>query len=103
MNWKQIYACATPLEREEIVRLLVKQVLAHPFRAHYIGARRAFSPFRSLAWLTFGLILTTVTVTAFLMVRHIPPAQAVQLILAYDLGLMALLYFKPHKRRAVYA
>lgn len=117
MEWKNLYTTATPAEREEILIAMLQAIEARQQRlilargrlvrnrrraiiAHFIGDRRlAPRPTRSrVIQFTFIFILTTLSLTTWLIAAHIQPMYGAPLLFGYDLLLIALLLIKPTQR-----
>lgn len=117
MNWQQLYTTATPLEREQLLLLMLRTVDAHQRRlifargrlhrerrrmqlAHFIGDRR-LAPRPTTSWvirLSFIFIITTLSLTTWLVAAHIQPNYGAPLLFGYNLLLIAVLSIKPNRQ-----
>lgn len=118
MNWKQLYTTATPAEREEILILMLQTIEAREqrlilargrllrerrraARLHFVRDRRVPPVTRATRNLLRTLtmfILSTISITVFLISARIEPRYGAPLLFGYDLLLIALLLIKPTQR-----
>jgi hypothetical protein len=115
MNWQQLYTASTPAEREEILILMLQTIEAHQQRlilargrlvrnrrqkliAHFLGDRRLAPRPTHITQFIFLFILATLSVSTWLIASHIQPMYAAPLIFGYNLLLLAILTYKPHRR-----
>jgi hypothetical protein len=117
MNWKQLFALATPEERIELLALMFhtiearqnKLVIANrqlirerrgAFRgAHFLNDKRRRLTPRHVYLSTFMLILATMSIGVWISIFHLPPAYAAPLMFAHLAALGAILTIKPYKSR----
>lgn len=115
MNWKQLYASATPQEREYIMFLMLQTIEARknknivargrlikerrgPFAgAHFLNDRRKASLRRNVYRILFISILLLVSSTTFLVAYNIPNKYGAPLIFFYNIGLLLILLIKPYR------
>ena len=118
MNWQQLYTTATPAEREEILILMLQTIEARQqriilargrllrerrraARLHFVRDRRippVTRTTRNLLRTLIMFILSTISITVFLVSANIRPAYGAPLLFGYDLLLIALLLIKPTQR-----
>ena len=108
MNWKQLYACATPEERLEVlIHMLVVSTarqklhtLTVSHSAHYINNAHRASP-RGVYISTFIFILLTLSIAVWISMFILPPIYAAPLMLLHITSLTAILLVKPYRRRSL--
>ena len=118
MNWQQLYTTATPAEREEILILMLQTIEARQqriilargrllrerrraARLHFIRDRRippVTRTTRNLLRTLTMFILSTISITVFLVSANIQPMYGAPLLFGYDLLLIAMLLIKPTQR-----
>lgn len=118
MNWQQLYTTATPAEREEILIMMLRTIEARQqklilargrllrerrraARLHFIHDRRippVTRTTRNLLRTLTMFILSTISITVFMISAHIQPMYGAPLLFGYDLLLIALLLIKPTQR-----
>ena len=118
MNWQQLYTTATPAEREKILILMLQTIEARQqriilargrllrerrraARLHFVRDRRippVTRTTRNLLRTLTMFILSTISITVFLVSAHIQPMYGAPLLFGYALLLIALLLIKPTQR-----
>lgn len=123
MNWKQLYASATPQEREAMLLSMLRTIeerhakvilasgrLIHERRgpfpgAHFINDRRRLRPSltRIINLLAFSFMLITVSAAAWLFILYAPPQLALPVMLLHLFGLTGILLIKPYRLKTHFA
>jgi len=102
MNWKQVYAAATPAERRQITFLLLQHIQAHPplpaLRYHFIGSQRKNKKAQVAYLSAFMFILGTVSVATWLVSTNVPPAYGAPLVFFWIAVLFIIFSLTPVKR-----
>lgn len=119
MNWKQLYASATPEEKLELLMHMMQTVETRQqrvvftgrhwlrnrrqgYQAHFLNDRRSgrHNIQRAASLITFGVVLFTVSVATWGIVLSTPVHVGAPVLFFHVTALMGVYAFKPYRLRS---